>query len=209
MGKYENDRKIIGSDILVFATDNQNKVNEIRKLAGDNFKFSFITKAEAGINEEIEENGKTILENAMIKADYIKSKYGFDCFSEDTGLIVDALNGEPGVYSARYAGQENNAENNIKKLLENLEGQTNRSAKFQTVIALNINKKQYIFEGEVTGEIIQEKQGSGGFGYDPVFMPTGYDKTFAELGLEIKNSISHRGKAVRKLMDFLENYNLD
>lgn len=209
MGKSENDRKIIGSDILVFATDNQNKVNEIRKLAGDNFKFSFITKAEAGINEEIEENGKTILENAMIKADYIKSKYGFDCFSEDTGLIVDALNGEPGVYSARYAGQENNAENNIKKLLENLEGQTNRSAKFQTVIALNINKKQYIFEGEVTGEIIQEKQGSGGFGYDPVFMPTGYDKTFAELGLEIKNSISHRGKAVRKLMDFLENYNLD
>jgi len=209
MGKSENDRKIIGSDILVFATDNQNKVNEIRKLAGDNFKFSFITKAEAGINEEIVENGKTILENAMIKADYIKSKYGFDCFSEDTGLIVDALNGEPGVYSARYAGQENNAENNIKKLLENLEGQTNRSAKFQTVIALNINKKQYIFEGEVTGEIIQEKQGSGGFGYDPVFMPTGYDKTFAELGLEIKNSISHRGKAVRKLMDFLENYNLD
>lgn len=209
MGKSENDRKIIGSDILVFATDNQNKVNEIRKLAGDNFKFSFITKAEAGINEEIVENGKTILENAMIKADYIKSKYGFDCFSEDTGLIVDALNGEPGVYSARYAGQENNAENNIKKLLENLEGQTNRSAKFQTVIALNINKKQYIFEGEVTGEIIQETQGSGGFGYDPVFMPTGYDKTFAELGLEIKNSISHRGKAVRKLMDFLENYNLD
>lgn len=209
MGKSENDRKIIGSDILVFATDNQNKANEIRKLAGDNFKFRFITKAEAGINEEIEENGKTILENAMIKADYIKSKYGFDCFSEDTGLIVDALNGEPGVYSARYAGQENNAENNIKKLLENLEGQTNRSAKFQTVIALNINKKQYIFEGEVTGEIIQEKQGSGGFGYDPVFMPTGYDKTFAELGLEIKNSISHRGKAVRKLMDFLENYNLD
>ena len=209
MGKSENDRKIIGSDILVFATDNQNKVNEIRKLAGDNFKFSFITKAEAGINEENVENGKTILENAMIKADYIKSKYGFDCFSEDTGLIVDALNGEPGVYSARYAGQENNAENNIKKLLENLEGQTNRSAKFQTVIALNINKKQYIFEGEVTGEIIQEKQGSGGFGYDPVFMPTGYDKTFAELGLEIKNSISHRGKAVRKLMDFLENYNLD
>ncbi len=209
MGKSENDRKIIGSDILVFATDNQNKANEIRKLAGDNFKFRFITKAEAGINEEIEENGKTILENAIIKADYIKSKYGFDCFSEDTGLIVDALNGEPGVYSARYAGQENNAENNIKKLLENLEGQTNRSAKFQTVIALNINKKQYIFEGEVTGEIIQEKQGSGGFGYDPVFMPTGYDKTFAELGLEIKNSISHRGKAVRKLMDFLENYNLD
>lgn len=209
MGKSENDRKIIGSDILVFATDNQNKVNEIRKLAGDNFKFSFITKAEAGINEEIEEYGKTILENAIIKADYIKSKYGFDCFSEDTGLIVDALNGEPGVYSARYAGQENNADNNIKKLLENLEGQTNRSAKFQTVIALNINKKQYIFEGEVTGEIIQEKRGSGGFGYDPVFMPTGYDKTFAELGLEIKNSISHRGKAVRKLMDFLENYNLD
>lgn len=209
MGKSENDRKISDRDILVFATDNQNKVNEIRKLAGDNFKFSFITKAEAGISEEIEENCKTILENAIIKADYIKSKYGFDCFSEDTGLIVEALNGEPGVYSARYAGPENNAENNIKKLLENLEGQTNRSAKFQTVIALNIDEKQYIFEGEVTGEIIHEKQGSSGFGYDPVFMPTGYDKTFAELGLEIKNSISHRGKAVRKLMDFLENYNLD
>lgn len=209
MGKFENDRKKIDSDILVFATDNQNKVNEIRRLAGDNFKFKFLTKAEAGIYEEIEENGNSIIENAIIKANYIKSKYGFDCFSEDTGLIVDALNGEPGVYSARYAGPENNAENNIKKLLANLDGFTNRSAKFLTVIALNINNKQYIFEGEVTGYIIHKKQGKGGFGYDPVFIPSGFDKTFAELGIEVKNSISHRGKAVRKLMDFLENYSLD
>lgn len=194
---------------LIFATDNSNKVNEINGLMSENFSFRIITKTEAGILEQIEETGTTILENAKLKANYITEKYGFDCFSEDTGLIVDAIGGEPGVYSARYAGRDNDSEKNIELLLKRLENKADRSAKFLTIIALNIKKNQFIFEGEVKGTIIKSKRGDKGFGYDPVFQPDGFDITFAEMDTDSKSKISHRGRAFNKLIEFLNTYNLD
>ena len=158
-----------------------------------------------GCFEEIPETSETIEGNAILKANYVTQNYGFDCFADDTGLEVEALNGEPGVYSARYAGEHRNADDNMNKLLNKLSDKTNRTAHFKTVIALNLKGKQYLFEGIASGEIITKKIGLRGFGYDPIFKPNGYENTFAELSLEIKNEISHRGKATKTLIEFLQN----
>lgn len=158
-----------------------------------------------GCLEEIPETSETIEGNAILKANYVTQNYGFDCFADDTGLEVEAINGEPGVYSARYAGEQRNADDNMNKLLDELADKTNRTAQFKTVIALNLKGKQYLFEGIASGEIITEKIGLGGFGYDPIFKPTNYDETFAQLSLAVKNEISHRGKATKALLEFLQN----
>jgi XTP/dITP diphosphohydrolase len=186
---------------IVFATNNQHKLDEIRKITEG--KIEILSLNDIGSNDEIEETGNTLEENALIKARFIKNKYGYDCFAEDTGLEVEALENAPGVYSARYAGDACRDEDNIKKLLDNLKGIANRKARFRTVIALLMNNEEYFFEGEIKGYIIDEKRGSAGFGYDPIFVPEGYDQTFAELGEEIKNRISHRSIATQKLVDFL------
>ena len=153
--------------------------------------------------EEIPETAPTIEGNAILKANYVTKKYGYSCFADDTGLEVEALNGEPGVYSARYAGEQKNADANMNKLLTNLADRENRKAQFKTVICLNLNGNQHVFEGIIKGEIINEKRGSEGFGYDPIFIPNGYDKTFAEMPIAEKSKISHRGLAVEKLVAFL------
>ena len=188
---------------IVFATNNQHKLDEIRKITEG--KIEILSLSDIGSNDEIEETGNTLEENALIKARFIKNKYGYDCFAEDAGLEVEALENAPGVYSARYAGDACRDEDNIKKLLDNLKGIANRKARFRTVIALLMNNEEYFFEGEIKGHIIDEKRGSAGFGYDPIFVPEGYDQTFAELGEEIKNRISHRSIATQKLVDFLFN----
>ncbi len=186
---------------IVFATNNQHKLDEIRKITEG--KIEILSLSDIGSNDEIEETGNTLEENALIKARFIKNKYGYDCFAEDAGLEVEALGNAPGVYSARYAGDACRDEDNIKKLLDNLKGIANRKARFRTVIALLMNNEAYFFEGEIKGHIIDEKRGFAGFGYDPIFVPEGYDQTFAELGEEIKNRISHRSIATQKLVDFL------
>ena len=186
---------------IVFATNNQHKLDEIRKITEG--KIEILSLSDIGSNDEIEETGNTLEENALVKARFIKNKYGYDCFAEDAGLEVEALGNAPGVYSARYAGDACRDEDNIKKLLDNLKGIANRKARFRTVIALLMNNEEYFFEGEIKGHIIDEKRGFAGFGYDPIFVPEGYDQTFAELGEEIKNRISHRSIATQKLVDFL------
>jgi len=186
---------------LIFATNNSNKVIEVRSLLNDNFKILSLT--EAGIEIDIPEPFNTLEENAIEKADVIYKLKGINCFAEDTGLEVNALNGEPGVKSARYAGNERSFENNIDKLLYNLNDVTDRSARFRTVICLLVNGKHNIFEGECTGTIISEKRGVNGFGYDPVFVPDGATKTFAEMSLPEKNIYSHRKKATEKLISWL------
>ena len=197
---------------IVFATNNKNKLSEIREILGSGFEV--MSLAEIGCHEDIPETGDTLLDNAVQKARYVFEKYGYDCFADDTGLEVDALDGEPGVHSARYAeGTDHDSYANMDKLLRKLGDETHRSARFRTVIAL-LQKQQsgesagegsvlHIFEGKVEGSIIKEKRGAEGFGYDPIFMPEGYDKTFAELGLDVKNQISHRARAVKKLADYL------
>ena len=197
---------------IVFATNNKNKLSEIREILGSGFEV--MSLAEIGCHEDIPETGDTLLDNAVQKARYVFEKYGYDCFADDTGLEVDALDGEPGVHSARYAeGTDHDSNANMDKLLRKLGDETHRSARFRTVIAL-LQKQQsgesagegsvlHIFEGKVEGSIIKEKRGAEGFGYDPIFMPEGYDKTFAELGLDVKNPISHRARAVKKLADYL------
>lgn len=187
---------------IVFATNNLHKLEEVKSIIGNSIDILSLKDIEC--TEEIEEYGKTIEENAKIKAEYVKNKYNINTFADDTGLEVEALNGEPGVRSARYAEEvSHDAEANINKLLCKLKGIENRKAQFKTVIALIYDGKQYMFEGIIKGEIIKEKRGTKGFGYDPVFIPEGYDKTFAELGNEIKNQISHRAIAVKKLCEFL------
>lgn len=186
---------------MVFATNNQHKLNEIRDIT--NGKLQILGLADIGCNEEIEETGSTLEENALIKARYVREKYGYDCFADDTGLEVDALQGAPGVYSARYAGEGCSFADNMDKLLTALQGKEIRAAQFHTVIALVLNGEEYLFDGVIKGKIIDEKRGSTGFGYDPIFMPEGYDQTFAELGNETKNHISHRALAMEKLVDFL------
>ncbi len=188
---------------IVFASNNKNKIQEIQSMLPDTIQI--VSLESIGCFEEIPETADTIEGNAILKANYITQKYGFDCFADDTGLEVEALNGEPGVYSARYAGEQRNADYNMNKLLEELLDKPNRNAQFKTVIALNLKGKQYLFTGIASGEITLEKKGTGGFGYDPIFKPTNYDETFAELSLAVKNEISHRGKATKALLDFLQN----
>lgn len=187
---------------ICFATNNAKKIQEVKAALSDDFEI--VSLDAIGCREELPETGDTLDHNAFQKARYVKEKFGVDCFADDTGLEVDALNGAPGVYSGRFAGEPRSDERNINLLLEKMEGKENRTARFRTVIALLLNGKEYRFEGVAEGEIIQQRSGVGGFGYDPVFKPIGYDRTFAELSLEEKNAISHRGKAVQALIDFLK-----
>ncbi len=186
---------------LVFASSNQNKVAEIQKLIGQ--KVKLLSLKDINCIEEIAETGKTFQENALIKARYVFEKHRYNCFGDDSGLEVEALNNEPGVYSARYAGEPKNDANNTQKLLNELASKTNRSACFKTVIALVIKGKERFFEGEIKGKITSQPIGNGGFGYDPVFIPNGYDRTFAQMSLEEKNVISHRAIATQKLIQYL------
>lgn len=194
---------------IVFATNNKHKLEEIRSILGD--RFEVLSLSDIGCHEDIPETSDTLQGNALQKAQYVFDKYGYDCFADDTGLEVEALGGEPGIYSARYAAldgdgsQSHDSEANMTKLLRKLEGIDNRKAQFRTVIALLMKATQNakLFEGIVTGSIIRERRGGEGFGYDPVFEPDGYDKTFAELGNDIKNQISHRARAVNKLANWL------
>ncbi|CCG52731.1 Nucleoside-triphosphatase [Flavobacterium indicum GPTSA100-9 = DSM 17447] len=187
---------------LVFASNNKNKIAEIQQLIGD--KFEIVSLEDIGCTEDIPETAETIEGNAILKAQYVYDKYGLSCFADDTGLEIDALQGEPGVYSARYAGEQKNADDNMALVLQKLENKTNRSAQFKTVIALNFGSEHFLFEGIVKGTITPVKRGNEGFGYDPIFQPEGFDVTFAEMSMQQKATISHRGKAVEKLVNFLK-----
>ncbi len=187
---------------LVFATNNAHKLDEVRKILGG--KFDILSLREIGCNDDIAETAETFEGNALIKARYIHDKYGCDCFADDSGLEIDALGGAPGVYSARYAGEAHDSEKNMAKVLEQLQGIENRAARFRTVIALILDGKEHLFEGEIAGRIIEEPHGAGGFGYDPIFIPDGENRTFAEMDDAQKNGISHRARAVKKLVAFLE-----
>ncbi len=189
---------------LIFATNNPNKVSEVKKVIGD--KFEVVSLKEFGFTEDIPEPHDTLEENAYEKSSVIHQRFGVNCFSEDTGLEVPALNGEPGVKSARYAGEVCSASDNIDLLLSRLEGIENREAQFRTVVSLILEDTEYQFEGIAKGKIIHSRRGEKGFGYDPIFVPEGYDITFAEMDASEKNSISHRAKAINKLVEFLKNY---
>ncbi len=186
---------------LVFATNNLHKLKEVQEMLSNSIEV--LSLKDIGCFEDIEETESTLEGNAKLKADYITKKYGFDCFADDTGLEVEALDGDPGVYSARYAGEHGNAEKNMEKLLIELKNKSNRKAKFKTIIALNLTNKQYLFEGICEGEILNEKTGVKGFGYDPIFKPSNASYSFAEMNSEEKNIISHRGIAIQKLVKFL------
>lgn len=188
---------------LVFATNNEHKLNEIKEMLGN--RFQLVSLSDIGCTEDIPETRNTLEGNASQKAHYLFEKFGLNCFADDTGLEVEALNMAPGVYSARYAGPQRNAIDNINKLLSELEIINNRKARFRTVISLIINGKESLFEGIVDGEIIREPVGKLGFGYDPIFQPEGYTITFAEMELSLKNEISHRGRAFQKLINYLNN----
>ena len=187
---------------IVFATNNAHKLDEVRQVVGE--KFEIVSLRECGIVEDIPENEPTLEGNALAKARYIYERTGFNCFADDTGLEVDALGGEPGVRSARYATDGHDDEANKRLLLERLQGVENRAAQFRTAVALIMGGKDYLFEGIVRGDIATEQHGEGGFGYDPLFFPEGGDLTFAQMSSEEKNAISHRGRAVRKLAEFLQ-----
>ncbi|WP_367389394.1 non-canonical purine NTP diphosphatase [Lewinella sp. LCG006] len=189
-------------ETIVFATNNPNKIREVQQLLGSNYQF--LSLEEVGCMEELPETSPTLEGNALEKARHLYHHYHHDCFSEDTGLEVEALNGAPGVITARYAGPERDARLNMQKLLRELGPHTNRKARFRTVIALIINGKEYLFEGIVNGSISHELQGEDGFGYDPVFIPEGENRTFAQMSKEEKNAVSHRGRAIAKLQDFLK-----
>lgn len=190
---------------LVFATNNKHKLSEIRAILGD--EIDILSLEDINCHADIPETADTLEGNALQKAQYVVDHFGMSCFADDTGLEVDALNGEPGIYSARYAGEEHDSEANMTKLLNNLGQNNNRKAQFRTVIALLEMEggkiRQHLFEGIVKGEIIRERRGGEGFGYDPIFQPEGYQQTFAEMSGEAKNAISHRGRAVRKLVNYL------
>lgn len=188
---------------LIFASHNKNKVKEVAAILPKHIEL--VGLHDLNYNEEIDETGATLEENAFIKAKHIYDKFKMNCFADDSGLEVEVLNNEPGVYSARYAGNEKNDAANMNKLLENLSHVENRKARFRTVIAIILDGKEHLFEGIVNGKIINEKRGEKGFGYDPIFVPDGFDKTFAELSSEEKNQISHRAIATKKLIRFLEN----
>lgn len=186
---------------IVFATNNPHKIKEVNEVLGDAFQIKSLK--EIGCEEELPETQPTLEGNALQKARYVLGNYSADCFSEDTGLEIEALEGEPGVITARYAGADRDPDANMNLVLQKLTGKDDRKAQFRTVIALLINGEEHLFEGVVEGKIAHEKRGTGGFGYDPIFIPDGYDQTFAELSPEIKNDMSHRARATRKLIDFL------
>jgi len=188
---------------LVFATQNNHKIAEIRQKAGTSIEIDGLDRF--NLKEELPETGNTLKENALQKARFVARNFNVNCFADDTGLEAEALNGEPGVYSARYAGEEKDAVKNMQKLLQQLDGKPNHNACFKTVIALVMDEKEFLFEGRIDGKIISEMRGKKGFGYDPVFVPDGYNKTFAEMTAEEKNKISHRAIAVEKLINFLKN----
>ncbi|MEA4840617.1 MAG: non-canonical purine NTP diphosphatase [Bacteroidales bacterium] len=186
---------------IVFATNNVHKMAEVSDILCSGIKL--LSLKDIGCFEELPETQNTIEANALQKARYVYEKFGMDCFADDTGLEVEILKGAPGVYSARYAGEDCNSENNIQKLLLEMDGETNRNACFRTVSALILDGKEYLFEGKISGRILTEKHGTDGFGYDPVFLPDGYDLSFAQMGMELKNRISHRALAMKKLSTFL------
>ena len=190
---------------IIFSTNNQHKLAEVQSALGD--KIELVTLKEVGITEDIPENGATLEDNASIKSGYVFERLGMDCFADDTGLEVDALGGAPGVHTARYEQIEKDDNKNIDLLLKNLQGAESRAAQFRTVISLRLAEREYLFEGVVRGVITESRQGEDGFGYDPVFMPEGYDRTFAQMTMEEKNQISHRGRAVAKLVEFLLQHN--
>ena len=189
---------------LVFATNNAHKLKEVQEMLPNSIQL--VSLNDINCEEDIEETATTLVGNAALKADFITQKYGMNCFADDTGLEVVTLQGKPGVYSARYAGEPSNAENNMTKLLSEMAGVENRNAQFRTMICLNLDGNQYYFEGICKGRILTEKQGTAGFGYDPIFQPTGFEKSFAEMSSEDKNHISHRGLAIEKLVKFLTEY---
>lgn len=188
---------------LVFATNNKHKIEEISRLLEGTYEI--IPLEAIGCHDDIPEDHETLEENALQKARYIKEHYGCDCFADDTGLEIEAINGQPGVYSARYAGPAKDSKANMQKVLDEMHNRTNRKACFRTVIALILDGKEYLFEGRVDGEILPEQRGNAGFGYDPIFRPDGFEESFAEMDLDTKNNISHRGRAVSRLTDFLKN----
>jgi len=188
---------------LVFATNNQHKLEEVSAILGNHIEL--LSLKDINCETDIPETADTLEGNALLKAQYIYNNFNLNCFADDTGLEIEALNNEPGVYSARYAGEDKSAEANMLKVLDKLKNETNRKAQFRTAVSLILDGKEYLFEGIIKGEIIKEKRGNNGFGYDPVFVPEGYNQTFAELGNEIKNKISHRALAINKLCDFLKN----
>jgi XTP/dITP diphosphohydrolase len=187
---------------IVFATNNKHKLAEVSAMLGDDYKV--VSLNEIGCFDDIPETADTLKGNALQKAEWVKERYGYDCFADDTGLEVEALGGAPGVYSARYAGENVTYADNNRKLLQEMKGKTNRNAAFKTVICLILNGETHFFEGEVRGRIIEENRGTTGFGYDPLFIPDGYDVTFAEMGAELKNKISHRARATAALVEFLK-----
>lgn len=189
---------------LVFATGNIHKLQEVQGLFKEGFALSCLK--DVNITEEIPETADNLVDNALQKARYVYEKCGIPCFADDTGLEVDALDGAPGVYSARYAGEQKDSKLNMLLLLKNMNGKTNRNARFRTIIAyIDENAQEHIFEGEIKGKIIENMAGENGFGYDPIFVPEGYDKTFAELSSEIKNTISHRARAMEKFLSYINN----
>ena len=188
---------------LVFATNNLNKLKEVQEMLLN--AIEIVSLKDISCFDEVEETETTLEGNAKLKATYITQKFGYNCFADDTGLEVASLDGKPGVYSARYSGEPANSEKNMQKLLTELKGKENRKAQFRTAICLNLNGKQYLFEGVCKGEILKEKHGEKGFGYDPIFKPTGFSKSFANMNSEEKNKVSHRGIAIQKLIDFLLN----
>ena len=189
---------------LVFATNNSNKIAEVSNLISN--QIAIISLKDIGCNEDIVESEDTIIDNAILKANYIKNTYGYDCFADDTGLEVDFLNGRPGVYSKRFAGENSTDELNMEKLLECMKESNNRNARFRTVIALNINNQVITFTGVCEGEILKQRRGNNGFGYDPIFLPKGYNNSFGEMSIIEKNEIAHRSKAVKKLINYLNKF---
>ena len=187
---------------LIFATHNKNKAKEVKSIMPSFIEL--LSLDDINFHDEIDETASTLEGNALLKAKTIFEKTGINCFADDSGLLVDALNGEPGVYSARYAGEQKNDQDNMQKLLHELNDKPNRNAHFKTVMALIIDGKEHLFEGKIEGKIITEKLGSNGFGYDPIFVPDGYNETFAQLDSETKNKISHRARALQKMLEFLK-----